>query len=145
MKYCSGCKKKKKETSFYKSSSRGRQSLCKKCNSKYCAVRYKNNKAKVREANVTNRYKKYRLLIEYLLENPCVDCGETNILTLDFDHVRGNKSHNISSMAATLGFSWEKIKLEVEKCEVRCANCHRIKTHKQSNSFKYRFASGHVV
>jgi hypothetical protein len=35
-------------------------------------------------------------LYQYLLTHPCVDCGNTNILTLTFDHVRGQKSGNVS-------------------------------------------------
>jgi hypothetical protein len=29
------------------------------------------------------------------------------------------------------GFSWAAIKKEISKCEVVCANCHRIRTHKR--------------
>ena len=28
----------------------------------------------------------------------CVDCGDSNPIVLDFDHVNGDKSHNISDM-----------------------------------------------
>jgi hypothetical protein len=46
---------------------------------------------------------------------------------LDFDHVRGEKLYNVAKMAA--GYSWAKILVEIEKCDVVCANCHRIRTH----------------
>lgn len=57
----------------------------------------------------------------------CVDCGEKNHIVLDFDHLQ-NKKYNISRMIHD-GFSWEAIKKEIAKCEVVCANCHRIRTH----------------
>ena len=57
----------------------------------------------------------------------CVDCGITNHIVLDFDHLR-DKKYNISRMIHD-GFSWAAIKKEISKCEVVCANCHRVRTH----------------
>lgn len=57
----------------------------------------------------------------------CVDCGVNNHIVLDFDHLH-DKKYNISRMIHD-GFSWKAIKKEIEKCEVVCANCHRIRTH----------------
>lgn len=57
----------------------------------------------------------------------CVDCGLKNHIVLDFDHLR-DKKYNISRMIHD-GFSWRAIKREIEKCEVVCANCHRIRTY----------------
>lgn len=63
----------------------------------------------------------------YLAEHPCVDCGDDELLMLDFDHVRGEKRETISVMV-TACFSWEAIASEIAKCEVRCVRCHRRKT-----------------
>ena len=71
-------------------------------------------------------------LTEYLSGHPCVDCGETDIVVLEFDHV-GEKLANISTLANG-GRSWARILSEIEKCEVRCANCHRLKTLERSSS-----------
>lgn len=57
----------------------------------------------------------------------CVDCGERNHIVLDFDHIK-DKKYNVSRMIHD-GFSWAAIKKEIAKCEVVCANCHRIRTH----------------
>jgi hypothetical protein len=57
----------------------------------------------------------------------CIDCGANNHIILDFDHIR-DKKYNVSRMIHD-GFSWAAIKKEIEKCEVVCANCHRIRTH----------------
>jgi hypothetical protein len=57
----------------------------------------------------------------------CIDCGEKNHVVLDFDHLK-DKRYNVSRMIHD-GFSWAAIKKEIAKCEVVCANCHRIRTH----------------
>ena len=67
--------------------------------------------------------------------NKCIDCGESNPLVLEFDHVK-EKSHNISDMVNG-SYSIAAIKEEIRKCEIRCANCHRIKTiERRNNSIK---------
>lgn len=63
----------------------------------------------------------------YLLEHPCVDCGEADINVLHFDHVRGNKTDNISRMLRN-NKAWSKVRAEIRKCDVRCANCHMRRT-----------------
>lgn len=71
----------------------------------------------------------------HLRANPCVDCGEANIVVLEFDHVgvAGSKEFNISD-AVRDGIGMKRIKDEIAKCEVRCANCHRKKTYQRSGS-----------
>ena len=58
----------------------------------------------------------------------CTDCGEEFIgrpEVFDFDHL-GDKSSNISSLLYTP--SWLLLELEIRKCELVCANCHRTRT-----------------
>ena len=71
-----------------------------------------------------------RLMREYLEDRGCVDCGNTNPIVLEFDHVRGWKRYDVSVMLNG-GFAWTRILEEVAKCEIRCANCHRIRTAAQ--------------
>jgi len=66
----------------------------------------------------------------HLKANPCVDCGETDAIVLEFDHLK-DKDFNISD-AARKGVSIKKLKDEIAKCEVRCSNCHRRKTYERS-------------
>lgn len=61
---------------------------------------------------------------DYLGTHRCVDCGESALVVLEFDHVRGQKVGAISWMVSA-GYPWAKIAAEIAKCEVRCANCHR--------------------
>lgn len=60
---------------------------------------------------------------------PCHDCGGTfEICCMDFDHRKGTiKSYNIGSMFAH-HYSVELIQSELDKCDLVCSNCHRIRT-----------------
>lgn len=59
---------------------------------------------------------------------PCTDCGISYpYYVMDFDHVRGSKVGNIGRMVAD--GQRTKVFLEIEKCDVVCANCHRERTY----------------
>ena len=75
-------------------------------------------------------------VFHYLSSRPCVDCGETDPVVLDFDHVRGVKRKNISRMLSST-HSLAAISAEIEKCDVRCANCHRRVTAKRGGMREY--------
>lgn len=63
---------------------------------------------------------------DYKIKKGCIDCGyRTNAVALDFDHVKGKRA-NVSLMIRNFN-SLKAVQLEITKCEVRCANCHRIK------------------
>jgi hypothetical protein len=111
-----------------RSKSDGRANMCRSCKKVYNATYYGDTKErhnpsraerrKRERAEVTHR------LIEYLQRHPCVDCGETDIVVLDFDHQR-DKTMDIHRMR---GYSWSRVAAEIEKCEVVCANDHRRRT-----------------
>lgn len=48
---------------------------------------------------------------------------------MDFDHPPGTKEIAIGPNVYNPGVSFAKLKAEIEKCEVVCSNCHRIRTH----------------
>lgn len=77
-----------------------------------------------------------RFLYDYLSKHPCVDCGESHPATLDFDHTddRDRKFHICRASAE--GYSIESIEQEIEKCVVRCANCHRKRTSKKQGWYE---------
>lgn len=81
------------------------------------------NKRSVQKIKLRNR----NIVVNYLKKHPCVDCGNTDIRVLQFDHVIGKK---IDSVSVGVKDSWsvEKLLKEINKCEVRCANCHKIIT-----------------
>jgi len=59
---------------------------------------------------------------------PCHDCKRRfPHFVMDFDHVRGEKKFTIGK--GTAKYSIEQLKTEVAKCDLVCANCHRIRTY----------------
>lgn len=62
---------------------------------------------------------------------PCADCGcRWPPEAMDFDHVRGVKLKSIASYVSG-AYRLELVKKEIEKCEVVCACCHRLRTHQR--------------
>ena len=61
----------------------------------------------------------------------CVDCGyRAHPAALELDHVRGDKVQTVSQIA-TSRLGWAKLQAEIAKCEIVCANCHRIRTERR--------------
>jgi hypothetical protein len=108
-------------------------SYCKACRRIYSKAHYKLNAAKYsnhRLENVRRYRKRNRAFISaYLREHPCVDCGEVDPTVLEFDHI-GKKESNVADLART-GRPVAALRAEIEKCVVRCANCHRRRTARQ--------------
>jgi len=133
MKRCGECKAILPLRQFhFKNRARGRrQAKCKDCQKIYSRNHYAKNAAQYsnyRRANTARyRARNKRIVCWFLSRHACADCGEADPRVLEFDHVRGVKHGNLSEMAAA-GFSEARIMAEIEKCEVRCANCHRRKT-----------------
>lgn len=70
--------------------------------------------------------------IDELKSKPCVDCGSVfSPWVMEFDHVpsRGKKRANVSCIYASSKITAERVKEEIEKCDLVCANCHRTRTH----------------
>lgn len=122
-----------------------RHSWCKTCAATEKTAWYQRN----RRAHILKnraRGEEYRKqnelnLINYLEQHPCIDCGEECILVLEFDHEKQEDKIDSISQLLTNRCSWKTILKEIEKCSVRCANCHRKKTAKQSNNYKYKYIS----
>lgn len=116
-----------------------RQTRCKYCQSELSKQHYQDNK---QTYNERTRISKAQILSQnkprlhtYLSTHPCVDCGQMDIRLLEFDHVNGQKSRSIADLLSW-GFNWTTIEAEIAKCEIRCANCHRIKTIEQGKGWR---------
>ena len=141
MKNCTKCKTDKPLTEF---SPRGDNKAklnawCKICLNSHNKVRYSKNperKALFKKHRAIQKANIEQKLFDYLSSHPCVQCGESNILTLQFDHLH-SKDFELSKNVMRRG--WDSISKEIEKCQILCANCHSIKSAAQSNSWKLKW------
>lgn len=126
---CGTCKKIKSVKSYqekwFESGNHGYESSCKPCVSIRSRIQGRDRNKEARE-----------LVFNYLLNHPCIDCGETDVLALEFDHIH-SKKFDIGT-ALNNNVIIDLIKKEIKKCVIRCSSCHRIKTHKELNSWRYR-------
>ena len=124
-KKCTTCKEEKDETKFcFRKNSKGvryRNSICRVCRNLRDKVRY---------------YRARKHLWEYKTKHPCVDCGETDPIVLEFDHIDAStKKFNIGNIPQN--FSRERLDEEIAKCKIRCCNCHKRRTFVQLNHHDY--------
>ncbi|MFH2118304.1 MAG: hypothetical protein ABII10_01020, partial [Candidatus Paceibacterota bacterium] len=144
-KKCPRCKRTLDASKFnWKIKNKKRASYCRDCSRQYIKNHYEHNRKyyidKAKKRNKIIKQKKQEFIEDYLKKHPCIDCGETNILVLEFDHRdRENKKNDIADIVKQK-LSFVKLIKEISKCEVRCANCHRIKTAKEINSWKLKHA-----
>ncbi len=93
------------------------------------------DRTKLYEAQKRHRVKVRGQVLEFLSSKKCVDCGEDDPIVLDFDHTGLKEKFKDVSKMLSGHYSWLSVLKEIEKCEIRCANCHRRKTYKQFKFF----------
>lgn len=127
-----GCEKALEDFAWRRKAKGQRDNYCRPCRAEYKQEHYAANRqryidlAKRRKQALVAERLSY--LLAYLREHPCVDCGETDPVVLEFDHLR-DKKFGIGE-----GFrdrEWQSVLDEMAKCEVVCANCHRRRTAKR--------------
>lgn len=141
VKLCTICNKYVPFSDFGKAVERrhGLRGECKPCRKDG----YKNDPNRVRYTELDKARRENNILCariyvkEYLQSHPCVDCEEEDWIVLEFDHVRDEKFIAISRMVAQ-AYRLDLIIEEIEKCEVRCANCHRRKTYERGNYWRVK-------
>jgi hypothetical protein len=75
-------------------------------------------------------------MYQYLQDKSCSRCGINDIRVLEFDHVDpSTKSFSIARAMHDI-VSWDKLIAEIQKCQILCANCHKIKTAEEQSWFK---------
>lgn len=140
MKICCSCKKKKYESDFNKNKIKkdGLNGICRKCSNersrRYYIYNKKNHRKSVRIRNIKIRKRNQQFIVDILLNSKCADCGISDIRVFEFDHCSGKKFKDISVMIAYSNI--EDLKKEIKKCDIVCANCHRIRTYKRNPSYK---------
>ena len=83
------------------------------------------------ERTKRNRQRKQGAMLWYKMAHGCVDCGISDPRVLDFDHAQGEKEFNLKDVKSK---PLVEILTEIEKCDVVCANCHRIRTQERIDS-----------
>lgn len=127
-KRCPKCGETKERTEFYKNRTTkdGLQGWCKPCLGKKVYEGQKEPGSHKARKTRTNR----EYVWEYLKGHPCEACGLLDPRVMEFDHLDGVvKLGNISTLIVT--HSLEVVKTEIAKCQVLCANCHKLRTAEQ--------------
>ena len=133
MKKCVTCDVRKEETSFDVKPDGHRMKVCIPCRHKSKEWRMSHrthianhNRNFIRKRRFENRQR----LLELLKTKTCVDCGNKDFRVLEFDHKnREIKKDSISNLVRNN--NWNTVLKEISKCDVRCSNCHRIRTGNQ--------------
>ena len=139
-KRCCTCKLDVPLTEFNRRASApdGLQARCRSC----CRAWYEANRtahlARMYEHTKAQRVRHAARMAAYLADRECVDCGERDIRCLEFDHRDRSTKTKAVALLVRDGVSWAVILAEIEKCDVRCANCHSRKTAAENNSWRHR-------
>jgi 5-methylcytosine-specific restriction endonuclease McrA len=146
MKTCSKCGVAKESSEFFvKDSKTGRlHAQCKTCYSAHRKTYYKQHyekyhaayleRAKVRRSTLRDEFRQN--MLRYLSDKYCAECGESDIRVLEFAHMHPDEKLFSISQAVRLGYSWDDILLEMKKCRILCANCHKKETAEQFGWYK---------
>ena len=88
------------------------------------------NENKKNKRNYPERERR-KALVDGFKNKPCLDCGNKfKTWQMDFDHLK-DKRNSISKLILN-SVSDEEIVNEIEKCELVCVNCHRMRTQKRN-------------
>ena len=130
---CSACGQDKPATafSFADESRRVLNFYCRVCHAAYRHAHYLANRPDyVRRAIAqtnAHRVENRQRVLDYLSTHPCVDCGTVDRRVLEFDH--RDPAEKLTEVGRlVVGKRWPRVLAEIEKCDVRCVNCHRRKT-----------------
>jgi hypothetical protein len=114
-------------------------SPCKDCQKQRNRNAYRSNETvRQRKQNRKQRIREESrcFVLDYLKAHPCMDCGESDFLVLQFDpREPSSKKYDVANMI-TNGWKLPLIITEIEKCDVRCANCHTRQTAKNRKYWK---------
>ena len=108
-------------------------SRCTVCDTAWRADKYDENKPSFIERN-KRQYRKLRAILDEAKSGPCLDCGRSYPpYVMDFDH-RDPKTKVAKVSTMVYKGSESLLRAEIAKCDLVCANCHRIRTHRETTS-----------
>jgi len=136
-KMCARCKTEQPlenfNTKIKKSGKALKQPYCRECNKAYQREHFQKNKKAYVDKALQYKKDNQKRLMEYLKDKECKDCKNSDIRVFEFDHLH-SKVANISEILKS--WSWDKILTEIDKCEIVCCNCHRIRTLTRAESYR---------
>ncbi len=91
----------------------------------WSARHYQKHKAQRLLGNKLRKEKVREWVKEYRKRHPCIVCGEADERCLDFHHRNPKEKEIEIAKAYVLGWSVQRLEIEVSKCDILCANCHR--------------------
>lgn len=95
-------------------------------------VYYLANKAAISAKQAVRRARQKAEAITYL-GGKCMKCGGVfHPAVYDFHH--RDPSEKDANPAQLMSGSWKKIVAELDKCDLLCANCHRLEHHQQEEN-----------
>jgi hypothetical protein len=134
MKICSSCSLKKAVDEFSRKGN-ALQSKCKSCQRTYHRLYYQHNKSRFIEKNRRNKNRQRQRLRGIVLgvkQRPCQDCGGIfHPWVMELDHRAGTKKEAAVANLVSKGCPDARLLEEIEKCDVVCANCHRMRTYRR--------------
>jgi hypothetical protein len=138
-KTCVTCQMSKPLTQFNRRASAvdGRQARCRDCCKRWYVEHRDAHRVAVAARKVRVRQDYRERIAAYLLEHPCVDCGEADIRVLDFDHRPGVEKIEAIAVLVMRQAPLQRVLAEIEKCDVRCANCHRRRTAERGSYWRH--------
>ena len=106
------------------------QHWCRKCHCLY-QRRYFEKHQEYYAKLIAERVERNRSMVREAKSKPCADCARCYPhYVMDFDHRPGEKKcFNLANAMGQTRISAKRLQAEIDKCDVVCANCHRIRTH----------------
>ncbi len=98
---------------------------------KFGKSHYQRNRQDYIDKAKRRREKNWQYIKDIKKKGKCVDCGIKDYRVLEFDHMPQFPKYKMISKMANEGYSIPKLEEEINKCELRCANCHRVKTYER--------------
>ena len=132
MKVCSTCLMEKSVDEFNRKGGT-LQSKCKSCQRAYHRFYYRQHKSRFIVKNRRDKGRQRKRLRKILLEvkqQPGQDCGGSfHPWVMELDHREGTKKEAAVADLVSKGCTDARLLEEIEKCDVVCANCHRMRTY----------------
>jgi hypothetical protein len=134
VKRCARCEQRLPIESFSRHPQYGHQHWCKECFLEYLRGRGELHSRQTADGKRRRRAAARLFVDDLLARSKCVDCGETDPLVFEFDHVEDKQA--VMSKLIASGWSIKRLQREIALCEVVCVNCHRRRTASRGASWR---------